>query len=98
MLEAQTTLLQCLTDPLGAAMFRRPSRVGVESAWHGHIPFAMWIVEQAGPRTLVELGTHAGVSYSAFCDSVLQGSLGTRCFAVDTWKGDEHAGFYGEDV
>jgi glycosyltransferase involved in cell wall biosynthesis len=62
------------------------------------VPFAHWIVASQRPRLLVELGSHAGVSYSAFCEAVLQGALNTRCFAVDTWEGDEHAGFYGNDI
>lgn len=82
------------TDPL----FWRPTRLGVDSAWYGHIPFAHWVVAAARPRSLVELGSHAGVSYSAFCEAVLRARLDTRCFAVDTWRGDEHAGFYGEDI
>jgi hypothetical protein len=68
------------------------------SAWQGHIPFAHWLVHVARPRTLVELGTQAGVSYSAFCDAVARSNTGTRCFAVDTWQGDKHAGSYGETV
>lgn len=81
-------------DPI----FWRAQRIGAPSAWWQHVPFAHWIVTMARPRLLVELGTHAGVSYAAFCHAVERAGLDTRCFAVDTWKGDEHAGAYGDDV
>jgi len=81
-------------DPL----FWREGRDGVGSAWYGHVPFAHWIVGALRPHTLVELGTHNGVSYSAFCEAVIHNELDTRCFAVDTWQGDEKAGHFGEDV
>lgn len=82
---------------VNASMGMRPKSLPA-SAWLGHIPFAAWIVEELRPATFVELGTHNGASYLAFCQAVLENSLGTRCFAVDTWEGDEHAGLYGEDV
>ncbi|MGC8476369.1 MAG: glycosyltransferase [Acetobacteraceae bacterium] len=87
-----------LTDPSGDPAFWRPTRLGVPSAWHRHVPFAFWLVAQLRPRVLVELGTHEGVSYAAFCEAVRRAALPTRCFAVDTWLGDEHAGFYPEQV
>ena len=90
--------LRALLDPALDPVFVRPARLGVDSAWYGHLPFATWLTQAVRPALLVELGTHAGVSYAGFCDAVLQAGLPTRCFAVDRWTGDEHAGFYGEDV
>jgi hypothetical protein len=68
------------------------------SAWHEHLPFALWIMENLRPRTVVELGTHYGVSYFAFCQAVKHLGLDTRCYAIDTWQGDPHAGKYDESV
>src|SRR3974377_1788782 len=95
-LDAET--LRYLWTPDLDPPFWRPSRTGVSSAWYGHIPFAHWIVRIAKPRTLVELGTQNGVSYSAFCEAVVRNGFDTRCYAVDTWKGDDQAGLYGEEV
>ena len=69
-----------------------------ESAWSGHIPFALALIEMARPRTFVELGTHWGDSYLAFCQAVAQLALGTRCAAVDTWLGDAHTRPYSDAV
>lgn len=68
------------------------------SAWLEHAPFGFWIVDVLRPRTIVELGVHGGFSYSVFCQAVQRLHLSARCFAIDTWRGDEHAGYYGDDV
>lgn len=82
---------------LNASMCMKPERLP-PSGWIGHIPFAGWLVRELRPRVLVELGTHNGGSYLAFCQAVRENNLPTNCFAVDTWHGDEHAGIYGEEV
>jgi hypothetical protein len=68
------------------------------SAWTEHVPFALWLTDQIAPRTYVELGTHFGMSYFAFCQAIAKAGLPTKAFAVDTWKGDDHAGFYNDAV
>jgi GT2 family glycosyltransferase len=75
-----------------------PRRLTTASAWTEHIPFAMLLVDLIRPGTLVELGTHAGDSYCAFCQAVQTLKVQARCFAVDTWEGDPHTGEYGPEV
>ncbi|RDL47461.1 hypothetical protein BLJAPNOD_06301 [Ensifer sp. M14] len=68
------------------------------SAWHEHLPLAFWLIESLRPRTVVELGTHYGVSFFAFCQAIKVLRLETSCYAVDTWQGDEHSGEYDDGV
>ncbi|MFY9574561.1 MAG: class I SAM-dependent methyltransferase, partial [Blastocatellia bacterium] len=70
----------------------------VPTAWAEHIPFAMFLVDRLRPKTIVELGTFSGVSYCAFCQTVKELSLPSRCYAVDTWEGDPQTGFFGPEV
>ena len=79
-------------------IFDMPRMLSVESAWAPLIPLAYLMVDLVLPRVIVELGTHHGDSYCAVCQAVATLDTGTRCFAVDTWQGDPHAGFYGPDV
>jgi Methyltransferase domain len=86
-----------LTAALSPASFWVPDYF-CASAWIEHAPFAFWICEALRPRCFIELGTHYGYSYFVFCQAIDRLGFGTTAYAIDTWKGDEHAGFYGEDV
>jgi hypothetical protein len=75
----------------------RRYRAGAGS-WSGHLPFAQDLIVSLRPDVLVELGTDSGESYFGFCQVIEENGLPTRCYAVDTWQGDEHAGFYSEAI
>jgi hypothetical protein len=85
-------------DPLNSTLlYSHPKRL-VHSAWAEHTPFGMLLVELQRPQVIVELGTFTGVSYCAFCQAVAELAYDARCYAVDTWSGDPHTGFYGDDI
>ena len=73
----------------------RPGNLGT---WSGHLPFASDLIAEIRPRVFVELGTQYGESYFGFCQAIKENNVQCQCTAVDTWQGDEHAGFYGDDV
>lgn len=75
-----------------------PKSLQFPNAWVGHLPFAAWMIQEVSPKIFVELGTHSGNSYFSFCQSVVEADLSTKCYAVDTWQGDEHAGQYGDEI
>jgi GT2 family glycosyltransferase len=91
--KSETADISCL--PVQA--FRKPS-TPVTSAWIEHTPFVFWLMQAIRPSVLVELGTLHGVSYFTFCEAVELFGIETKCFAVDTWEGDDHTGLYGEEV
>ena len=70
----------------------------LETGWYGHVFFAYDLVRNMRPERIVELGTHKGHSFFTFCQAVKDGCLDTELFAIDTWKGDKHAGFYDDSV
>lgn len=75
-----------------------PKSLHFPDAWMGHLVFAAWLIKEFKPKNFVELGTHSGNSYFSFCQAVLEDNLSTKCYAVDTWQGDEHAGYYDDDI
>ena len=84
-------------SPLKAASFR-PLSLASPNPWVGHLPFAYWIMGAIKPSIFVELGTHTGNSYFAFCQAAKELQLSSQCYAIDTWQGDSHAGQYDNEV
>ena len=88
-----------LNNVIDASSLQWPEDIVAPPSWHEHAPFASWIVANLQPKLVVELGTHRGYSFLTICQAMLRANLANSLiFAVDTWQGDEHAGFYGHDV
>jgi lipopolysaccharide biosynthesis protein len=75
---------------IGDEILWAPERLVPFNHWIGHIPFAFWLVKVLSPRRLIELGTHRGNSYCAFCQAITTLRLDCEAYAVDTWQGDIH--------
>ncbi len=70
----------------------------VFSTWVDHMPFGYDLIAALRPSKLVELGTHKGLSFYTFCQSMVEHDVDGVCYAVDCWEGDDHTGAYGEDI
>ena len=75
-------------------LLSHPDRLTDARSWHGHIPFAFWVIGAVEPRMVVELGTQKGDSFAALCQRVKEIGLDTACYAIGTWAGE---GFSGPD-
>lgn len=71
---------------------------GKFSPWGGHREAAYYLTKTLKPNVIVELGTHWGVSFFSFLQSIKDNDLSTTVYAIDTWQGEEHVGLYGEEV
>jgi hypothetical protein len=94
---ADSASRQVLAELVSPASFMLPEYCP-PSAWLGHAPFLFWLFDTLRPKLYVELGTHYGYSYFCACQAAASLNIGTRCIAVDTWKGDEHVGRYGDSI
>ena len=68
------------------------------SPWSGHRYFAYDLVAFSEPTSIVELGTHYGCSFFSFTQAIKDKKIPATVFAIDTWKGDPDAGYYGDEV
>lgn len=74
-----------------STVFQMPERM-IDSAWLGHIPFCMWLIQELKPKITVELGVHNGASLCAMLQASTSLGLDGHFFGVDHWAGDLHSG------
>ena len=85
-----------LTDAAGIACMR--IKRYAFSAWSELIPVLFALLSVSRPRRFVELGVHNGMSFFAACQAVEHLKIDAECVAIDSWVGDEHAGFHSDEV
>jgi hypothetical protein len=85
--------LMSFLEPAGTSI-----KTLVPSAWGAHIPFMFCLMAIMRPRTYVELGTHYGASFFAVCQAIEAHQIDCTPVAIDLWLGDEHTGYYKENV
>lgn len=68
------------------------------SPWNGHRNFAYDYISFFQPSQMIELGTHYGCSFFSMCQALKDHNLQNKLYAVDTWQGDEQAGYYDNSV
>ena len=61
-------------------------------------PGPVRLLSVSRPRRFVELGVHNGMSFFAACQAVEHLKIDAECVAIDSWVGDEHAGFHSDEV
>lgn len=76
----------------------KPLRILPPFSWVGHMHFVSWLFQTFKPRTFVELGTHTGNSYFAICQTIEENNLQSLAYAVDNWEGDQHSGYYDNQI
>lgn len=86
-----------LADFVSPLSFKVPSWLA-NSAWTEHGPFAMWLAGEMRPRLVVELGSFGGYSLMALAEAMATAGVQGRVVGIDTWQGDDHAGFYGDEI
>lgn len=72
-----------------------PKHLIRNSSWHTHYNLLRFLIFEFKPKKIVELGTWYGFSYFSMCEIVRELQLeknNTKCFGVDHWGGDDHAG------
>lgn len=69
-----------------------------DTHWAAHVPFARWLVSELKPKTFVELGVENGHSFFNISESMHKINSQSKCFAVDSWLGDDFTSKYSEEV
>lgn len=68
------------------------------SPWGENREWAYDLVEKKKPKVIVELGSYLGCSTFAFAQACKDNHIPCEIHAIDSWAGDEHGGFYNEDI